>query len=649
MHRGYRCAFILALLIACVQTIGCHGSTSTRLQVSTSSLPNGVIGEPYVAELVATGGTPGYTWSQTSGGDMPDGVSLGSSGVFNGTPTKAGTFGPYVFKVTDSASPSNTALTPKLSITVTNGSAVVAAACETAGDEAALTRATPYAFLLKGTDASGNPISIAGSFTPNGSGGISNATADYNGFSSGPQHLQVNLAASSYSFGSSSLGCLSLAFSGAVVEAANAKNVGMSPSFGHATVVRARSASTRAPATTAIPNLQFAFSLGAFDGTVYQTGGIITSGITSDAANASGIIHVQVPGAFSLGSLQPHYAFGMDGWTAGSNGYFRTAIAGSFANSAGALSAGYADLNAGGTSSGELIGGRGTLNSAIDATTGRGTGTYTIPTAGGNLTFDFAFYILNKSDFILLSNDSPVSAGSAPLLSGRVLASNATYAAGALSGDYLLASQGLERNGNTVANLAQIGTLTATRAGAIPSAILYINDAGTYSRTPYSNSSYDLNAASGRVSITGLSATPPVLYLTAPGTADDQIAGFLVGSDTQASSGLLVRQSTSAPAYGLSSFSGNYAASTQEDVDGLSGAALGSFSSLRTGQYFATRKSTGSVANLPTSGSITINPDGSGSLNGGTFPFVTSGALIFAIPDTGDPLLYVFTADKLAN
>lgn len=647
MHRGYRSAFILAFLFACVQTMGCHGTTSTRLQVSTTSLPNGVIGEPYVAELIAKGGTPGYTWSQTSGGDMPNGVSLGSSGVFNGTPTKAGTFGPYVFLVTDSAS--STASSTKLSITVTSGSAAVAAACAPAGNEAALNSATPYALLLKGTDGSGNPINIAGSFTPNGAGGISSATADYNGFSSGPEHLQVNLAASSYSFGSSSLGCLSLSFSGAVVDASSEAHAGTSPNFAHAAVVRARNGKTPTSATTAIPSIQFAFSLGGFDGSIYQTGRIIASGNTSSAANASGIIHLQVPGAFSLASLQPHYAFGVDGWTADSSGYFRTAIAGSFANSAGALSAGYADLNAGGTPSGELTGGSGSLNSAIDATTGRGTGTYTIPTSNGNLTFNFAFYILNKSDFILLSTDSPTTVGSAPLLSGRVLASNATYSADALSGNYLLASHGLERNGNSVANLTEIGTMSATRAGSIPTAILYVNEAGTYSRTPYPNSSYVLNAASGRISITGLSATPPVLYLTAPGASNDQIAGFLVGSDTQASSGLLVRQSTGAPAYGLSIFPANYAGGTQEDVDGLNGASLGAYSSLRTGQYFATQKSTGSVRNLPSSGSVAFNPDGSGSLNSGTFPFVTNGALIFAIPDTGDPLLYVLTAGKLPN
>ncbi len=384
MHRGYRCAFILAVLFACIQTMGCHSGTSTRLQVTTTSLPNGVIGTPYVAELTATGGTPGYTWSQTSGGTMPNGVSLGSSGVFNGAPTKAGTFGPYVFEVTDSAS--NTASSPSLSITVTNGSAVVTEACALVGGESALTSATPYAFLLKGTDGSGNPIDIAGSFTPDGSGGISNATVDYNGFSAGPEHLKVNLAASSYSFGSTASGCLSLVFSGAVAEPVNTKHLGVSPYFAHAAVVRAKNGKTPALATIAVSRVQFAFTLSEFDGTLYHSGRVIASGTTGDVPNASGLIHVQVPGAFSLASLQSNYAFGLDGWTADSSGYFRTALAGTFANSSGALSAGYADLNAGGAPSGELTGGKGTLNSALDATTGRGTGTYTIPTSGGNLT-----------------------------------------------------------------------------------------------------------------------------------------------------------------------------------------------------------------------------------------------------------------------
>ncbi len=200
-----------------------------------------------------------------------------------------------------------------------------------------------------------------------------------------------------------------------------------------------------------------------------------------------------------------------------------------------------------------------------------------------------------------------------------------------------------------IGNFAEIGTLNATSAGAIPTAVLYVNDAGSYSNTPYSNGSYAVEAASGRVSLTGLTATPPVVYLTADSTTDDGIAGFLVGTDTEASSGVVVGQSSSAPGYVRSDIPWNYAASTQEDVDGRNGASLGAFSFIGAGQYIATQSTAGLVPNLPSLGMIATSSDGSGRLNGGDFTLVTNGAVIFAIPDSGDPLIYVFTVGKLPN
>jgi hypothetical protein len=730
MRRGYRCAFLLAVLFACVQSTGCGGSSTARLAVTTTSLPDGVVGTPYTAMLTATRGSPNYTWSQVSGGAMPGGVTLGSTGIFSGTPTAAGSFGPYIFNVTDSAgavqaSPGLTikittnplkvttsslpegiinaaysvtlaALggTPPYTWTETSGGALppgianvtsagviagtpttpgtygpyvftvtdstnataasasltfttAVATCPPLGNEGALTSTSPYAFLLQGTDGSGNPIAIAGSFTPNGNGGVTNATVDYNGFSNGPAQLQVNLAASSYSFGSSTLGCLSLAFSGPVATAAGATRKGATPNLAHRALVRAKDVKPLSAAGSTLASVQFAFSLSGFDGTLYHNGRIIESDNMGSGTNASGFLHLQDPTAFSLASLQPNYAFGVAGWTAESAGNSRTSIAGTFTNSSGALSAGYADLNTGGTPSGELTGGNGTLSSTIDPNTGRGTGSYTIPTSAGNLAFDFAFYVLNATDFVLLSSDSPITPGSAPLLSGRALSSNATYVPGALNGYYLVAAQGLQVNGSKNGNLAEIGTLNATSTGAVPTATLYVNDAGSYSTTSYPNGSYTVEAASGRVSITGITATPPVVYLTAGNTSDDQIAGFLVGSDPQASSGVLVTQATTTPAFALAHISGNYAMSTQEDVDGLNGAALGAFSFMGTGQYVATQQSTGTVPNLPSIGSMAISLDGSGNLNGGSFPLVTNGLVIFAIARSGDPLMYVFTAGTL--
>jgi len=95
---------------------GSGGGTS--LAVSTSSLPSGVVGSAYAGTtLAASGGTPPYTWSITSG-TLPAGLSMTSGGVISGTPTAAGTSSITV-EVTDAAS--NTA-TKTLSITVSAAS-----------------------------------------------------------------------------------------------------------------------------------------------------------------------------------------------------------------------------------------------------------------------------------------------------------------------------------------------------------------------------------------------------------------------------------------------------------------------------------------------------------------------------------------------
>jgi hypothetical protein len=61
------------------------------LVITTASLPNGQVGTAYSQTLQASGGTPPYTWSVTSGA-LPNGLSISSSGQVSGTPTNAGTF-----------------------------------------------------------------------------------------------------------------------------------------------------------------------------------------------------------------------------------------------------------------------------------------------------------------------------------------------------------------------------------------------------------------------------------------------------------------------------------------------------------------------------------------------------------------------------
>jgi hypothetical protein len=69
--------------------------------IQTGSLPPGDLGEPYTAQLQATGGTGAYTWSVTDGA-LPDGLTLSSSGAIFGTPTTVGT-STFTVRVTDQA------------------------------------------------------------------------------------------------------------------------------------------------------------------------------------------------------------------------------------------------------------------------------------------------------------------------------------------------------------------------------------------------------------------------------------------------------------------------------------------------------------------------------------------------------------------
>lgn len=57
--------------------------------IDTSSLPDAQVGVPYSATLLVHGGIPPYIWSIT-GGALPTGLSLSSSGVISGTPTTSG-------------------------------------------------------------------------------------------------------------------------------------------------------------------------------------------------------------------------------------------------------------------------------------------------------------------------------------------------------------------------------------------------------------------------------------------------------------------------------------------------------------------------------------------------------------------------------
>jgi hypothetical protein len=95
------------------------------LKLTTTSLPNGVVGKAYSTTLAATGGITPYSWALTSG-TLPAGLSF-TAGLISGTPTTA-TANPVslTFTLTDSETPVySTSVT--LPLTITSGAAAAAA------------------------------------------------------------------------------------------------------------------------------------------------------------------------------------------------------------------------------------------------------------------------------------------------------------------------------------------------------------------------------------------------------------------------------------------------------------------------------------------------------------------------------------------
>ncbi len=83
------------------------GGSSGPLQVTTTSLPDGIVGGAYSQQLSASGGQPSYVWSLTPGSlALPPGFSLSTGGEISGTPTNApfgGTNYYFSVRVTDSS------------------------------------------------------------------------------------------------------------------------------------------------------------------------------------------------------------------------------------------------------------------------------------------------------------------------------------------------------------------------------------------------------------------------------------------------------------------------------------------------------------------------------------------------------------------
>ncbi len=664
--KAFRLCVSIAAVAGLVALAGCSGSSKNKsLTVTITNPITSIVSGGAAVTLNATvtndGATPGVSWSLVTTGTST--ACAPACGALSGATTTSVTYTPPATTPSPATvsilatSLSSTTVVATDSFTITGP--VVEGPCQASpalrGNEAAMTQ--PVAFLVKGEDGDNDPIAYAGSFTPNGTGGITAADLDVVSLEEGTGPQSVSLASSSYSYGADGRGCLSLSFAQSVnvkrpfnahKAAPNAAAIEHFRSEAHAGPRQLKRRNSGSQQSVDLTSVVLSFAILDLNGA-----GRIMEFDDADGTGtiASGQMHVQTPASFTLNSLASNFAFGMDGWYA-ADGIYRAAIAGSFSNNAGDLSNGFADeAVGGGGGTGEQSGGSGSLNDDLSSTTGRGTGTYSTTDNGDvSITFDFAYYVINGSDIYIISADNPSDGGF--LISGRAMQS--ASGSSALDGWYISGVSGLdcsECNNSSPdqgSNYVSISTMNAT-SDLAATGTLYTSDGGNSQTTPFSGS-YALDTTAGRASFSG-ALNNEVAYLT-NGDSDDGIVAFLVGTGVDSESGVLAFQTDTQPNYSDPTLTGNFVFGSSEDVAGTQGSLVGAFDFLVTdGQLTGVVDSSSVQGGLssaqPLSENYGVNTDGSGAIN----PFsdnpinlVTNGLLVFAIDtNTDQPLLYVLT------
>ncbi len=455
-----------------------------QLKVTSTALPNGVEGIAYNAGLAATGGTPPYAWSVTSG-SAPAWLTLSIAGVLSGPPT-TGT-STFSVTVTDSSTPIASTATQSLTLTINPA----AAACSSSGNETVLDG--QYAFSLSGFNGSGF-LSVVGSFTADGAGSITGGEADTNGVL-GAQTGNIITAASSYFVGSDNRGCATLA--------------------------------------TPFGTFVTRFALGSISSGIATKGRIIEwDSPDSSAYVAAGQLLQQTTSSFR-GGISGSFVFRTLGWDPSPSGG-RNACIGIMVATRGVFSSLEQYCNdAGMVASPPAFTPAGTY-STFDGN-GRGTGIASVETTtpGGTTTSTthLTLYMVSASDLLIVNSD-PNPTVSGEMRQQSVPAGGGGFTRSSLQGNmvfYLTGASGLGSG-------AAVSVSTATADGNSSLTLQsYENRLGVWqSPTPLNVTCTYTVAANGRVRLTGDScgANPPVFYLTASNTGllIDAAVGVDIGS-----------------------------------------------------------------------------------------------------------------------
>lgn len=674
---------------SCVPTTFTILAIPQSLGVQVPPYPYPYDGVPYPPlAVLASGGSPPYTWVQDPSGNstLPPGLALSTNGsnpnytIISGTPNAGdsllsngagnGTAGAYptLLQVNDSQQPY-----PAVGqVTLNIRDYVAPAACSTSGAPLSVqptgNTATgnggtlsggavladnylqgTYAFMLRGFDNK-QPAVISGSMTLDGNGNVTAGEEDITRATSASQALPIS--SGSYAVGITTSDGAITYNRGCVELTTSAGTVTFDFTVGGCTNHYSEGG---APATSdnACGMAQNAQAANIAAGT-FTTGHVIESNDgTGSSAQLSGILRAQDTSSFAAGLSGP-YAFGLGGWDS-SQGHY--AMAGSLQASSSALTAVAADLDDAGTLGSQLTGGSGTL-AAPDAS-GRISGTMTV----GPLTLDLALYVVSQNEAFVVTTD-PLSA-SHPLLSGEAITTASSFSNASLQNSHMLRMEGSSSAGPDVS----IGALTLDGQGGVTGTV-YEDQAGTLGTTAVSGA-YSVDGTTGRANFFApqgqtLGAHAFVVYLV-PAPANlarsacsnpaSCITGFLVGTDNSAQDGVLEFQTPTVappPPFTNRDVAGDYVYGSSENIDWMttsfegdvyatpSSSASTSGSLGASGLPFFQDSSYGCIDTtcplfIPEStfaGAYTVNGSGTATFGGATEVSVTNGNVIFYIDES---------------
>jgi Putative Ig domain len=537
--------------------------TVVPLSIATTSLPDGVIDAIYSQAVQVSGGISPYAWSVASG-SLPSWATLNSStGSITGIPGTAGTAN-FTLQVAESGCSALTSPTQALSVSVVS---------QTSANDSELSG--HYAFLFNGfDDATKSQVVVAGSFTADGKGDITEGIEDENG--PGGAALSVPLTGT-YNIGSNNTGALTI--------------------------------------TTSSGSKTYAVALNSISNGVAQKARFIEFDDTTgtNGQRGSGQLRLQDTSAFTLGSIKGPYAFGFSGQDPAGN---RAAMVGAFStDGAGKITSGVADENVAGTATNPSLTGAYTTPTLSD---GRAS-IILNPSSASSL--NLTAYVVSAGELLVMRTDTFSSDG---LLSGTILSQTSTSfdnkALDSLAVYYQLAAL---PGSPDASSFAEIGLLAPDGNGGL--AVTYDNNTGG---TISANQTFTANYAvanTGRVTISGWygKATAPqrVLYLI------DKNNAFFTDTDANAGFGFVEPQAA-APTGGFTnaSFSGTFSVGTVASSISANVNATGLVTVDGSGKFSESATAStvsGLFVNQTTTGNYSVSTNGRGTV--ANFTVTTAG------------------------